>query len=135
MLQLYTVPDCEDSRRAKSWLKHYGIDYKEHNLLLQGLKIRTLLYQFLPFLEEEVTDLLAIESRAYHKLEKHSKNISLSNWIDYLVIHPELIMHPIIYDGVNVQIGFHPEEIQRFVPRPVRNVSYQMALERMNKQE
>lgn len=135
MLQLYTVPDCDGSRQAKKWLKHYGIAYEEHNLLLQGHKIRPLLYQFLPLLEEEVTDLLAIESKAYHKFEKRLKNISLSEWVDYLVCHPEMISHPIIWDGIKLQLGFHPEEIHRFVPQPMRKVSCQMVIERMNKQK
>ena len=135
MIQLYTVPHCEASRRARKWLNHQGLDYQEYNLLLQGPNIRALLYRLLPLLEGEVSELLATGTKAYRPVKRQLANISLSHWVDYIVEHPELIKHPIICDEVKLQVGFHPEDIRRFIPHTMRQMSCRLVRERLNHQE
>lgn len=124
MIYLYTAPFCDGSLRARKWFKDHKLNYEEHNLLKEGDKLNKVIFDLIPLLDGNLTALLSTRSKHYSQIKTQLERMKLSEWIDYLSVHPEILRHPIIYDGVeHLQIGFNSEEIRSFIPRQYREIA------------
>lgn len=121
MIDLYLSPSCTSCRKARAWLQSYKVPYLEHNILTQPLTADDL-RQILSKTENGTEDIISTRSKIFQKLEVDVDNLTISELIDLVAKHPNLLRRPIITDEKHLQIGFNEDEIRAFLPREYRRV-------------
>ncbi|WP_283680011.1 Spx/MgsR family RNA polymerase-binding regulatory protein [Lentilactobacillus sp. Marseille-Q4993] len=119
MLNLYVSPSSSSSRKAKQWLRDHGIAFKERNIGREPLNAEEI-KQLMALTEDGSDELISTRAKIYTRVKDNLDNLTLSELIDLLVEHQELIKRPIIFNDYQMQIGFSEEEIRLFLPREVR---------------
>lgn len=122
MIQLYMTPKYPASIKAKEWLENHDLDFKEVNPLTQPSELREQLIHITSLLEGNIYDLISTRSKRYRSLKNVIEDLSFTQLIDCLISEPRLIRQPLIFDEVNLQIGFNSTEIRTFIPRHIRQV-------------
>ncbi len=123
---LYTSTGCTSSRKARAWLEDNHIPFIERNLDTDRLS-RAEVQHLLVLSERGFDDILSVRSKAYLRLGITTDELTTVQMINLIIREPHLLRRPIIVDERRVQIGFHPDEIRRFLPRDVRAMALQQA--------
>lgn len=121
MIDLYLSPSCTSCRKARAWLQGYKVPYIEHNILTQPLTADDL-RQILSKTENGTEDIISTRSKIFQKLSVDVDNLTISELIELVTEHPNLLRRPIITDEKHLQIGFNEDEIRAFLPREYRRV-------------
>ncbi|MFD1124942.1 transcriptional regulator Spx [Lentilactobacillus raoultii] len=114
-----TTPSCTSCRKAKKWLIDNQVDFKERNIFANPLT-KNELKQILMLSETGTDGLISIRSYVYDQFKDKINSLTISELLDLLVAHPEMIRRPILIDEKRLQIGFNDDEIRRFLPRATR---------------
>ena len=111
---MYTKTGILSCRKAVSWLEDHDIPFVECSILLDPPS-KEFLYEMLEFTEHGIDDLVVrtVDRDLF-------ESMPLSQALNYLQDHPNLIRTPLIYDGKRLQIGFHEDGIRCFIPRKCR---------------
>lgn len=126
VVTLYTSGSCTSSRKARNWLLANHIDFVERNLDADSLS-RDEIRALFRLTERGTEELLSVRSRAYLKLGIKVDDLTTEQLISLIINEPKLLRRPIIMDGRRMQVGFHEDEIRRFLPRDVRAIALQQA--------
>ncbi|WP_407892905.1 transcriptional regulator Spx [Lacticaseibacillus sp. N501-2] len=123
---LYTSTGCSSSRKARVWLEDNHIPFIERNLDTDKIT-REEIQHLLVLSERGFDDIVSVRSKAYLRLGVTPDDLTTAQMINLILHDPHLLRRPIIVDERRVQIGFHPDEIRRFLPRDVRAMALQQA--------
>jgi len=112
MLQLviYHNEVCSKSNKALAWLQQHNISHSVRNFISEPLS-REELKQLLDELGMKASDLVRKNESLYQE-RSSEKEISEAQWLDILLIHPELIERPLVSNGIKAIIARPPEKIQ-----------------------
>lgn len=121
MVNLYTSPSCTSCRKAKAWLEEHGIQYKERNIFSEPLSAAEI-KQVLQLTENGTEEIVSRRSKVFQELDVDLDDLSLKQLIDLIEKNPGLLRRPILVDDKRLQVGYNEDEIQRFLPRKVRQL-------------
>lgn len=123
---LYTARSCTSSRKAREWLQEAHIPFEER-LLEPGALTKAEVQRLLRFTEKGTEELLSTRSKAYPDVKRRMEHMTTNELVTLLVETPSLLRHPILIDDLRMQVGFHEDQIRRFLPRTVRALALQQA--------
>ncbi|GAA2976662.1 transcriptional regulator Spx [Lentilactobacillus parakefiri] len=119
MINLYLAPSSSSSRRAKKWLINHDIEFTERDISKQPLTADDIKC-LLRLSENGTEDLISTRCTSYRKLKINFDNLTVSQLIDLMVQHTDLIRRPLIFDDQQLQVGFSEDNIRSFLPRQAR---------------
>lgn len=131
MLNLYVAPSSASSRKARKWLVDHGIEFKERNISRIPLNADEI-KRILRLTENGSENIISTRSNAFQKLHVDLDNLTVSQLIDLMVKHPDLIRRPLIFNDEQLQVGFSEEDIRSFLPRSVREASLKQLMDRIS---
>lgn len=113
---IYTGASNTSSRKAIRWFQEQGLPYREVNIIKDGLT------------KSELKELLVLSEYGVQEFIKRSVDatpideLKVSEAIDYILRHPNMMRIPIICNGKKLHVGFHDEEIRTFIPKKDRPI-------------
>ncbi|GAX03625.1 arsenate reductase [Secundilactobacillus pentosiphilus] len=125
---LFTSPSCTSCRKAKKWLKTHEVDFAEQNIFVQAPSIKQLKL-ILQLTENGTEDIISKRSKEYKKLTVEIDTLPVSELLNLITQHPGLLRRPILFDEKRLQVGFNEDEIRRFLPRHIRVLELEKAIE------
>ncbi|MDR0899362.1 MAG: hypothetical protein LBM27_03315, partial [Lactobacillaceae bacterium] len=64
--------------------------------------------------------IISRRSVAFKTVEDTFDDMSLNEAIQFVIGHPQVLRRPLITDWDKIQVGFHQEEIRKFLPKNYR---------------
>ncbi|WP_390406957.1 transcriptional regulator Spx [Lacticaseibacillus jixiensis] len=125
-LYFFWARNCTSSRKAEEWLKEAHIAYQPVELV-PGSLTATMVKEMLRLSEKGTDEILSTRSKYYPELQGRMDGMTTEELVDLIVERPDLLRHPIMIDGLRMQVGFHEDQIRRFLPREVRAIALQQA--------
>ncbi|CAG9610172.1 transcriptional regulator SpxA [Pseudoneobacillus rhizosphaerae] len=122
MVTVYTTPSCTSCRKAKAWLEEHQIDYIERNIIANPLTIDEL-KSILRLTEDGTDEIISTNSKRFQELNVDIETLSLKEFYTLIIENPQMLRRPIIQDEKRFQVGYHDEEIRRFLPRRLRTLN------------
>ncbi|MCI1985691.1 MAG: transcriptional regulator Spx [Lactobacillus sp.] len=126
VVTLYTAGSCTSSRKARGWLLTNHIPFNERNLDNDKLT-RDEVKRLLRMTETGTQELLSVRSKAFLRLGVKLDDLTTEELITLIIGEPRLLRRPILIDDKRMQVGYHEDEIRRFLPRSVRALALQQA--------
>jgi regulatory protein spx len=123
MVNLYIAPSCTSCRKSKAWLDEHNISYTERNILTTPLTVEEI-KSILRLTEEGTDEIISTKSKTFRELEVSIESLPLNELYQLIINNPKILRLPIIHDEKRLQVGYHEEEIRRFLPRKLRTYSY-----------
>jgi Spx/MgsR family transcriptional regulator len=106
MLTLYGIKNCDTVKKARRWLEEHGIDYRFHDLRVDGLD-RVTLADWVSELGWEA--LVNRRGTTWRRLpEATREDLDAEAAIDLMLQHPTLIKRPIMALDGQHHVGFSP---------------------------
>ena len=125
---LFTSPSCTSCRKAKKWLKTHEVDFVEQNIFVHAPSAKQLKL-ILQLTENGTEDIISKRSKDYKRLTIDIDTLPVSELINLITQHPGLLRRPILFDEKRLQVGFNEDEIRRFLPRHIRVMELEKAIE------
>jgi regulatory protein spx len=122
MITVYTSPSCTSCRKAKAWLEEHQIDYIERNIIANPLTLEEI-KSILRLTEEGTDEIISTNSKRFQELNVDIEALPLKEFYKLIMENPQMLRRPIIQDEKRLQIGYHDEEIRRFLPRKLRTLN------------
>ncbi|GAY72323.1 Spx/MgsR family RNA polymerase-binding regulatory protein [Lentilactobacillus kosonis] len=130
MITLYVSSSNASSRKAREWLEDHNIEFQIRNMIKEPLT-QNEIKQLFSLSENGSEDLVSTRAKKYSEIKSTINDFTLSQLIDILVKHQELIKRPIITNGYMMQVGFSEEDIRAFLPRSVRKQNLELLTKKM----
>lgn len=114
MIDVYGIPNCDNVKKAVSWLKKHHIDHTFHDLKTEGVSSTKLEY-WIGKAGMEV--ILNRKSTTWRNLEEAVQKRA-DKKIDAIQImrdHTSIIKRPIIEKGQNVLVGFSEDSFVKYL--------------------
>lgn len=111
--------------KVRNWLKIHKIKYEEGPV--ESMTYEELLH-LLSLTEGGFEDLICKRGRYYREMCERrllDHSMSFTAFVQVILEHPQVLRTPIIFDEKRLQIGFHSDEIRKFIPRQVRKLELQ----------
>lgn len=111
--------------KVRNWLKDNHIHYKETPI--EEVTYTELLH-LLSLSEGGFEDLICKRGKYYREICERrllDHSMSFTAFVQVVLEHPQLLRTPIVFDEKRLQIGFHSDEIRKFIPRQVRKLELQ----------
>lgn len=102
---LYAYSSCSSCTQAAAWLRRHNIDFRIVPIY-QEPPAREEIEAMASRLEGGVHELVGTRSNKFRELGLKGKELSDSEWVDWLVKEPRLLRRPILTDGEKVIVGF-----------------------------
>ncbi|CAM3276115.1 MULTISPECIES: transcriptional regulator Spx [Lentilactobacillus] len=131
MINLLVTPSSTSSRKAKHWLLEHHVSFQERDMSRRALNASEIKL-LLSLTENGCWDLVSTRCKVFKKLNVDIESLTLSQFIQLLTKHPEMIKRPIIFDRNTLQVGFNEDEIRSFLPRSVREKNFKHLLAKAN---
>jgi regulatory protein spx len=122
MVTVYTSPSCTSCRKAKAWLEEHQIDYIERNIIANPLTLEEL-KSILRLTEDGTDEIISNNSKRFQELNVDIEALPLKEFYKLIMDNPQMLRRPIIQDEKRLQVGYHDEEIRRFLPRKLRTLN------------
>jgi regulatory protein spx len=122
MVTVYTTPSCTSCRKAKAWLEEHQIEFIERNIISNPLTIDEL-KSILRLTEDGTDEIISTNSKRFQELNVDIEALSLKEFYKLIIENPQMLRRPIIQDEKRFQVGYHDEEIRRFLPRRLRTLN------------
>jgi regulatory protein spx len=119
MVTVYTTPSCTSCRKAKAWLEEHQIDYIERNIIAYPLTVDEI-KSILRLTEDGTDEIISTNSKRFQELNINIESLPLNEFYQLIMENPQMLRRPIIQDEKRLQVGYHEEEIRRFLPRKLR---------------
>ena len=118
MITFYYDTSNLSSRKADLWFDNTGIDVCMRRL---PLITREDLLHILYLSENGFSDIMKKEGKT---LDKHKEilDMNVSDGIDFILLHPELLRSPLIFDEHKLMVGYNVEKIRAFIPKQHRRL-------------
>ncbi len=110
MKTLYGIKNCDTVKKARKWLEENNIDYRFHDLRIDGLSA-----QLLTSLVEKSDWQLMVNKRSttYKNLPQEIKdNLTEQVLFDTVLEQPTLLKRPLLQLDQQLHIGFKPAQYQ-----------------------
>jgi arsenate reductase len=108
MITLYGIKNCDTVKKARKWLESEGIDYKFHDLRVDGLDKKKL-QGWVKSVGWET--LVNKRGTTWRQLpEKTRETIEGSKAIDLMLSNPTLVKRPVLVHGKKILVGFKPAD-------------------------
>jgi regulatory protein spx len=121
MVTIYTTASCTSCRKAKTWLEEHQIDYIERNIITDPLSVEEI-KSILRLTEDGTSEIISTNSKTFQDLNINIESLPLNEFYKLIMEHPKMLRRPIIQDEKRLQVGYHEEEIRRFLPRRLRTL-------------
>lgn len=120
MLTLYTSSGNTSSTRAKQWLEHYKINFKEVKIDREGIT-RAELIKIFSLIEEGVDSVLVRKGRLANNILTNLDTLTMNQLLLFIENNPRLLRLPIILTDRYILSGFNAEDIRTCLSREFRN--------------
>jgi len=104
VLTLYGIPNCDTCRKARRWLSEHSVEYRFHDLRVDGLERATL---------ERWVDhagwkkLLNTRSTTWRNIPAAAReNLDRAKALTLLLENPTLVKRPVVVFGARTLVGF-----------------------------
>ncbi len=121
MIKLYTAAANSSSQKVRKWLTDHHLEFQEINLAKDTLTKEEVLAIF-SLTEEGSDDIITRKGKAIQNLKEDFYSLTIQELIQAIVDNPLLLRQPLIVDNSHLQVGYHEEDIRKFLPREVRKV-------------
>lgn len=122
MIKIYYKTNCNSSQKAVSWLD-------KHELEIEKLSINQLekkdIIEILSLTQEGILSIIKSSTLSSVKIKntiRHIADMSFNDALNFICHHPYILRTPIIIEKNNLLIGYHEEEIRKFIPRDYRRL-------------
>ncbi len=122
MIKVYTSASCPSCRKAKSWLNEHRLEFIEINLFQTKLTVGEV-QEIFRLTENGIDEVISRRSKVFDELGINIEELSLQELFRIICKCPVLLKRPILIDNKRLQVGYHEEEIRRFLPRSIRKRS------------
>lgn len=121
MMTLFLSTSCTSCRRARKWLDDHNMQYVERDMIKEPPTMEEL-QEILSRTENGTEDIISTRSKAFKDLGIDINDLTMKKL--YKIIHenPNILKKPIILDEKRIQIGYHEDEIRKFVSRTDRQL-------------
>lgn len=108
-ITLYGIKNCDSVKKARRWLDDRAIDYRFHDVRIDGLDRS----QVQAWLAELGLALVNKRSTSWKTLEPQTREqLDEDNALDLLMAHPTLIKRPLLDTGERRHLGFDAKHYQ-----------------------
>ncbi|OZI13089.1 transcriptional regulator [Bacillaceae bacterium SAS-127] len=107
----YTYPSCTSCRKTKKWLNAHSVTFQERHLFRETPTYDELIH-LLSLTTDGLDELLAARSQTYKNLNVDVNELPLSEVVKLLIKEPKLLRRPILTDGNQLVVGYHPEVLR-----------------------
>ena len=108
MITVYGIKNCDTCRKSLKWLKGEDIEYRYHDLRIDGLNRVSLLSWVESVGWDRVLNRRGTTWRNLPAFEK--EGLDETGAVDLMLAHPTLIKRPVFEMGPRVLIGFSVQE-------------------------
>ena len=122
MIKIYYKTNCNSSQKAMSWLD-------KHEPEIEKLSINQLekkdIKEILSLTQEGILSIIKSSTLSSVKIKntiRHIADMSFNDALNFICHHPYILRTPIIIEKNNLLIGYHEEEIRKFIPRDYRRL-------------
>ncbi|GLO68432.1 transcriptional regulator SpxA [Oceanobacillus kimchii] len=123
MTTLYVTRSCTSCRKAKVWFRDNDLPFVERNMISEPLTIDEI-KEILRFTEYGTEEIISTRSKVFQEMNIDLDQLRLKELYHLIGKYPAILKSPIIIDEKRMQVGFHEEEIRRFLPRSVRTFQF-----------
>lgn len=110
MLTIYGIPNCDSCRKARKWLDGKSVNYRFHDLRVEGLD-GEMLDRWLR--NSDWQTLLNTRSTTWRGIpESERKNMTSGRARLLMLEQPTLIKRPVAESGTVLLVGFKADEYQ-----------------------
>lgn len=104
MLKVFGIPNCDQVKKSKNWLKDHGIEFEFHDYKKQGITKKQL-SEWCKIVDWKA--LLNKRSRTWKELnDKDKSNPTQAKAITLMQQHPTLIKRAVVQKDKMIEIGF-----------------------------
>lgn len=121
MIKLYTATANSSSQKVRKWLNDHQLEYQEIDLMKEGLTKEDVLAIF-SLTEEGSDEIITRRGKAIQSLKEDFYSLTINELMQAIVDNPMLLRQPLIIDSNHLQVGYHEEDIRKFLPREVRKI-------------
>ena len=123
MLTLYGISNCDQVRKARTWLKQHDIEYRFFNFKEDQLS-KSILKTWISLTEfENIINKRSTSWRQLNDLEKSTlsdtQQSNLTNAINLVIEKPTLIKRPVLLSENKaerqIEVGFSPANYQKLL--------------------
>lgn len=112
--------NCSSSHRALDWLKNHGIKVDQKRISeITSNDLKLLLSLTENGFQEVIKKSNKISVEVRQKI-RYMETLSFEEAIEFLVLQSDLIRTPIILDDKKYMIGYHEEDIRKFLSSEYR---------------
>ena len=124
MLKVLVSPSCSSCRKVKKWLDDNQIPYRAIDIFSDQLTYDDVLEAIVKS-ENGTEDIVSTRSKIFQEGNVDLEELSVSEFIKFVLANPSVLKRPIIIDDHRLQVGYNAEEISTFLPmaRRVANES------------
>lgn len=122
LINIYYSLSSSSCKKAINWFKDIEVEVTAKRVRQIS---RDELFHILSLSDSGFEDILKRRTNISGDLKKLMNKIEemdFNKGIDYILNNPELIKVPIIFDENRLMIGFHAEEIRKFIPKTRRKI-------------
>lgn len=117
---LYISPKCSASTNAREWLVKYDIAFTEKNINKTPLTLKEL-KTILKMSEEGLTILFSDTFKKRHA--SYLNSLTLKEALEFITLNTNLLKTPILIDDLRIVCGFDELEMNKFLPKKIKNVN------------
>lgn len=117
---MYFSPKCSSSIKAREWLTKYNVAFTERNLNKSPITLREL-KTILKMSEEGITILFSDTFKK--RYASYLNSLTLKESLEFIKINTNLLKTPILIDDLRIVCGFDELEMNKFLPKKIRNVN------------
>lgn len=128
---LLTSPGSDGCRLAKGWLKAHQIPFTERNIFAEPLSVEEV-KTVMCMTEYGTDEVISKRSKIIQRLNLDVDALPLQYLFKLMSQHPGLLRSPIIFDEKRLQVGYHEEDMRKFLPRQIRSYHLQEAQKAIN---
>ena len=108
MLTVYGIKQCDSCRKAIKWLDAQGMEYRFHDIRIDGLEAG----QLRCWLDSSFADsLVNRRSTTWRQLNEEQRLYEGNALLELLLQYPTLIKRPVFMTNKIVAVGFKPKEL------------------------
>ena len=122
MLKVLVSPSCSSCRKVRKWLDDNHIPYRAIDIF-SGQLTRDDVLEAIVKSENGTEDIISTRSKVFQEGGVDLEELSISEFIDFVLKNPSVLKRPIIIDDHRLQVGYNAEEISTFLPMARRYAS------------
>lgn len=113
MLTIYGIPNCDTIKKAQTWLKSRGVEFRLHNYRTDGISEEKLKSWFSQVATEKIVNKASTNWKALPE-EVKAHTATEPDFIKLLISNPTIIKRPVVEDenGKVLAVGFSEKEFE-----------------------